>query len=537
MGEVDLTRDGAVLETRSSVPDPACRGARPSARDPRQGEPEELDRPYRRVHPPVDRREPSLRPDRGGLPRAAVPRGDLEHVHDQGASRARAQPAAADARPGEGRRRRIARARTRRHPILFRHGLGCPNRSCTSTTACSSASTSPTAPTATRRRLPREAQQPAARSLAHRRARSHRLLGAGRVRARRPGRARARGVLSVAVDRGVSIPPEYAAEMAAYDPTSGELRTHYAGFFDPGFGYDEFGLAGSQAALEVRAHDVPFMVQNGQRVCRITFEHLVEPAEMLYGESHPVELPGPADHVEQVLPPSSARVTAAATDPLTDPVDAAATSRRRKRARSLSGRASTSATARVNSSAWNGRTRNASVPACHENIRLLVWCAISTTRADAIVRVELRADRVEQLQVPADAAGGQVEHHARRSEDARGSTAPVRVSRALHGVPGAHQEAAQQLARAVVVVDDQHLAWSAVAVRRPRGPACHEPSLWPCPAAPSVLRGRRHELGRCAFVASFDRLEHVHRDVGDLHAVLFDAHPRTTPFTPSSIMM
>jgi dCTP deaminase len=84
---------------------------------------------------------------------------------------------------------------------------------------------------------------------------------------------------------GVSIPPEYSAEMAAYDPTSGELRTHYAGFFDPGFGYDEFGLAGSQAALEVRAHDVPFMVQNGQRVCRITFERLVEPAEMLYGES------------------------------------------------------------------------------------------------------------------------------------------------------------------------------------------------------------------------------------------------------------
>jgi len=82
----------------------------------------------------------------------------------------------------------------------------------------------------------------------------------------------------------VSIPREFAAEMAAYDPTSGELRTHYAGFFDPGFGYDDHGLAGSQAALEVRAHDVPFMVQHRQRVCRLTFEHLVEPADMLYGE-------------------------------------------------------------------------------------------------------------------------------------------------------------------------------------------------------------------------------------------------------------
>src|SRR6267143_2583524 len=36
---------------------------------------------------------------------------------------------------------------------------------------------------------------------------------------------------------GVSVPPCYAAEMLAYDPTAGELRTHYAGFFDPGFGY------------------------------------------------------------------------------------------------------------------------------------------------------------------------------------------------------------------------------------------------------------------------------------------------------------
>ena len=35
-------------------------------------------------------------------------------------------------------------------------------------------------------------------------------------------------------EEAVQIPPEYAAEMTAYDPTSGELRTHYAGFFDPG---------------------------------------------------------------------------------------------------------------------------------------------------------------------------------------------------------------------------------------------------------------------------------------------------------------
>src|SRR3984893_2117026 len=82
----------------------------------------------------------------------------------------------------------------------------------------------------------------------------------------------------------VRIPPEYAAEMTAYDPTSGELRTHYAGFFDPGFGYDPGGsFRGSRAALEVRAHHVPFMVENGQAVCKLTFERMLEEPVALYG--------------------------------------------------------------------------------------------------------------------------------------------------------------------------------------------------------------------------------------------------------------
>ena len=82
----------------------------------------------------------------------------------------------------------------------------------------------------------------------------------------------------------VSIPPELASEMTAYDPTNGELRTHYAGFFDPGFGFDPEGPRdGSRAALEVRAHDVPFMIEHGQQVCRLTFERMIcEPAK-LYG--------------------------------------------------------------------------------------------------------------------------------------------------------------------------------------------------------------------------------------------------------------
>lgn len=82
----------------------------------------------------------------------------------------------------------------------------------------------------------------------------------------------------------VSIPPSLAAEMTAYDPTAGELRTHYAGFFDPGFGYREEGWpSGSRATLEVRARDVAFVVEHGQRVCKLVFERLLEDTQLLYG--------------------------------------------------------------------------------------------------------------------------------------------------------------------------------------------------------------------------------------------------------------
>jgi len=83
---------------------------------------------------------------------------------------------------------------------------------------------------------------------------------------------------------GVSIPPQIAAEMMAYDPTAGELRTHYAGFFDPGFGFDPAGnRPGSRAALEVRARDVSFMVEHRQPVCKLALERMEAPAERLYG--------------------------------------------------------------------------------------------------------------------------------------------------------------------------------------------------------------------------------------------------------------
>jgi dCTP deaminase len=84
---------------------------------------------------------------------------------------------------------------------------------------------------------------------------------------------------------GVSIPPSYAAEMLAYDPTAGELRTHYAGFFDPGFGYSPGRRKqGSRAALEVRARDVSFMVEHRQPVCKLAFERMAADPDVLYGQ-------------------------------------------------------------------------------------------------------------------------------------------------------------------------------------------------------------------------------------------------------------
>lgn len=107
---------------------------------------------------------------------------------------------------------------------------------------------------------------------------------------------------------GVCVPPAYAAEMTAYDPTAGELRTHYAGFFDPGFGYDRNLIKfGSRAALEVRARDVPFMVEHRQRICKLAFDRMLAEPEKLYGEDVGSNYQGQEDtlskhFVQQVTP-------------------------------------------------------------------------------------------------------------------------------------------------------------------------------------------------------------------------------------------
>lgn len=81
----------------------------------------------------------------------------------------------------------------------------------------------------------------------------------------------------------VIVPAEYAAEMRAYDTRVGEFRAHYAGFFDPGFGMSETGAAPTRAVLEVRSHDVPFLIEQGQTVCRLVYEPMSAPPKQLYG--------------------------------------------------------------------------------------------------------------------------------------------------------------------------------------------------------------------------------------------------------------
>lgn len=83
----------------------------------------------------------------------------------------------------------------------------------------------------------------------------------------------------------IHIPPSYAAEMIPIDPAMGEFRVHYAGFFDPGFGYSEHGHPGSRAVLEVRSHETPFTLEDGQIVGRLAFEPLVEQPDVLYGQT------------------------------------------------------------------------------------------------------------------------------------------------------------------------------------------------------------------------------------------------------------
>jgi dCTP deaminase len=87
----------------------------------------------------------------------------------------------------------------------------------------------------------------------------------------------------LASKEAVRVPADHAAEMLAYDTAMGEFRVHYAGFFDPGFGHVDAGGDGTRAVLEVRSHEVPFVLEDGQRVGRLVYERLIARPDRLYG--------------------------------------------------------------------------------------------------------------------------------------------------------------------------------------------------------------------------------------------------------------
>jgi dCTP deaminase len=83
----------------------------------------------------------------------------------------------------------------------------------------------------------------------------------------------------------VRVPPMFAGEMVAYDPSFGEFRVHYAGFFDPGFGYGMDEILGTKAVLEVRAHEVPILLEDRQVVGRLIYNRMMELPDKVYGSS------------------------------------------------------------------------------------------------------------------------------------------------------------------------------------------------------------------------------------------------------------
>ena len=88
----------------------------------------------------------------------------------------------------------------------------------------------------------------------------------------------------LASKEAVQVPPDYAAEMVPFDPLVGEFRVHYAGFFDPGFGYAGAGGKGARAVLEVRSREVPFILEHGQIVGRLVYEKMMAKPDKLYGQ-------------------------------------------------------------------------------------------------------------------------------------------------------------------------------------------------------------------------------------------------------------
>ncbi len=100
----------------------------------------------------------------------------------------------------------------------------------------------------------------------------------------------------------VAIPLDHAAEMVPFNPLVGEFRVHYAGFFDPGFGYEPGKPPSARAVLEVRSREVPFILEHGQIIGRLVFERLTDPPPEGLWRRPGFQLSAPGPEAVQAFP-------------------------------------------------------------------------------------------------------------------------------------------------------------------------------------------------------------------------------------------
>lgn len=86
----------------------------------------------------------------------------------------------------------------------------------------------------------------------------------------------------------VRVPSSLACEMRPMDERSGDLRSHYAGFIDPGWGINEDGYGrGRTLTLEVRSFDNGLIIQDGQPIAKIRYEKMIEVPREHYDQMSP----------------------------------------------------------------------------------------------------------------------------------------------------------------------------------------------------------------------------------------------------------
>ena len=87
----------------------------------------------------------------------------------------------------------------------------------------------------------------------------------------------------LATKEKVSVPTHLSAEMVPFSSHVGELRVHYAGFFDPGFGFGARGeVPGAVGVLEVRPHET-VTIYDGQPIALMEYFRNAKEPERPYG--------------------------------------------------------------------------------------------------------------------------------------------------------------------------------------------------------------------------------------------------------------